>query len=94
MGCWDHYGHHCGGPPPPDWADVYRRYRWVMPWEPDEERNVEWDRRRRREPRRERDEVTRLETLESRARELREALERIESDIERLTARPDEEAGG
>jgi hypothetical protein len=34
-----------------------------------------------------------LETLESRARELREQLERIESDIERLAPRPDEDDG-
>jgi chaperonin cofactor prefoldin len=35
----------------------------------------------------------RLETLESRARDLREELERIESDIERLAAQADEDGG-
>jgi hypothetical protein len=34
-----------------------------------------------------------LETLESRAREMREELERIESDIARLAARADEDGG-
>ncbi|MEX1296714.1 MAG: hypothetical protein AB1Z67_11130 [Candidatus Limnocylindrales bacterium] len=56
-----------------------------MPWEPDEERRSEPERRRR--SRREADdraEELGLETLEARAQEIREELERIESDIERL----------
>lgn len=94
MGCWHHYGPYCDWPPPPEWSDVYRRHRWRVPWEPDEERGAEpeW-RRRRRGSRRDRgdgDEAMRLETLESRSRELREELERIESDIEHLAAQADE----
>ena len=96
MSCWHHYGPHCGWPPPPEWADVYRRHRWVVPWEPDEERRAEPERRRRRGSRRERredDEMMRLEALELRARELRDELERIESDLERLGTEPDEDSG-
>ena len=94
MGCWHHYGPYCGWPPPPEWADVYRRHRWVVPWEPDEERHEELEQRRRRGSRRDlddRDEEIWLQTLESRARELRQELERIESDIDRLAPRPDED---
>lgn len=94
MGCWHHYGHDCGWPPPPEWADVYRRHRWVVPWEPDEERDAEPERGWRRGSRRDRsdrDAATRLQTLESRARDLRAELERIETDIERLAAPPAED---
>jgi hypothetical protein len=90
MSCWHHYGHGCGWPPPPEWEDVYRRHRWVVPWEPDEERRSEPERWRRRGSRRERDNrdeelgLEALEALETRAREIREELERIESNIERL----------
>jgi len=92
MSCWHHHGPYCGWPPPPEWADVYRRHRWVVPWEPDEERPVEpeW-RQRRRGSRRDRYDRDDAMTLESRARDLREELERIESDIERLALRPDED---
>lgn len=96
MSCWHHYGPYCGWPPPPEWADVYRRHRWVMPWEAEEEREAEPERRRRRGSRRdrpERDEELRLDGLERRARELRAELERIESDIERLAVRRDEGSG-
>jgi hypothetical protein len=64
-----------------------------MPWEAEEEREAEAERRRRRGSRRdrpERDEELRLDGLVQRARELREELERIESDIERLAVRRDE----
>ena len=98
MGCWHHYGPYCDWPPPPEWSDIYRRHRWRAPWEPDEERPVERGlRQRRRGSRRDRvdrDEATGLATLESRARELREELVRIGSDIERLASRLDEENGG
>jgi hypothetical protein len=89
MGCWHHYGPSCGWPPPPEWADVYRRHRWVVPWEPDEERRAEPERWRRRGSRRERDDrdvEPGIEALEARARDIRAELERIETDIERLAA--------
>ena len=94
MGYWHHCGPSCDWPPPTDWYEWYGLHRWRPSREPDEEWGPEPRRwRRRRGSRRERDEAMRLETLESRARDLREELERIESDIERLTPRPDEDSG-
>lgn len=94
MSCWHHYGPSCGWPPPPEWVDVYQRHRWVMPWEPEEERRSEPERWRRRGSRRDRDEELGVEALEARAQEIREELERIESNIERLAARAAEGSRG
>ena len=92
MSCWHHYGPYCEWPPSPEWADYYRRHRWLVPWEPDEAAYTERERRRgSRRERRERDDTMRLDDLEARARELRVELERIDDAIERLAARADED---
>jgi hypothetical protein len=97
MGCWHRYGACCDWPPPPEWSEVYRRKRRRLPWESDEEWCTEPElKRRRRGSRRGRghsEEAMRLAILESRARKMREQLEHVESDIERLSSRPDEDDG-
>ena len=98
MSCWNHYGHSCGLPPPPEWYDTYRyqRPRYVEELSGYREDELEADeerpRRRRGLGRREqrRYESTPIEevtaaSLQSRADALREELSRIDEGLKRLS---------
>ncbi len=100
MSCYHRYGHGCDWPlPPPDWYDSYacrpHRYRdeLVVVRDDEDEYYDEARPRRRRNsgrarPRRDEtasmDEVT-AASLQSRARSLREELNRIEQDLAELS---------
>jgi hypothetical protein len=98
MSCYHRYPHGCDRPvvPPDYWYDAYgyrprqRRDEYVIVREDDawEEQRPRSRRNRRRE--RERPEGVSVASLRDRAEDLRAELTRIEEDLARLTAEPDD----